>query len=160
MSIQEESSDNENESPRFSVSRRQNRHWKTPSTMKDRKSEASQKLENTYQLGPESGDKLKVGFAKTIMHGIMEAALKDLEYDNKICARMSTRIADEIKGRLKHSLKRYKIVCYVTIAQSDSQGLEMTSRAVWDPRWDSFSTARYQNSSLVAVSTIYALYFE
>ena len=55
---------------------------------------------------------------------------------------------------------RYRIVCTVMIGQLTGQSVRYVSRCMWDTATDSSASASYQNSSLFATATVFAVYFE
>ncbi|XP_064626010.1 dynein light chain Tctex-type 5-B-like [Lineus longissimus] len=66
-----------------------------------------------------------------------------------------------VKARVKEMMvPRYKIICVVHIGQLDGQGCKITSRCLWDQRYDTCSTYEYRNHSLFAVGTVYGVYSE
>lgn len=66
-----------------------------------------------------------------------------------------------IKARVKDLvLPRYKIVVVTHIGQLNGQGMQIGSRCLWDPTTDTFASYVFQNTSLFALATVYAVYFE
>ena len=74
---------------------------------------------------------------------------------------MSQNIADVVRTRVKEMrFPRYKIVTNVVITPGCGQTMQFDSRCPWDVSTDSFASATYQSSSLHAVATVHAIYFE
>ncbi|XP_035793301.1 tctex1 domain-containing protein 4-like isoform X2 [Anopheles albimanus] len=73
-----------------------------------------------------------------------------------------SKICEDIKTRVKElKFDRYKIIVTVTIGERYMQGLKAISQFLWDPEKDSYASCIYDASpSLVAVGTIYAIYFD
>lgn len=57
-------------------------------------------------------------------------------------------------------IPRYKLIVIVHIGQRKSQSILIGSRCLWDPKSDTFSSSVFRNSSLFALASVYAVYFE
>uniref|UniRef100_A0A8C6LLW9 Tctex1 domain containing 1 n=1 Tax=Nothobranchius furzeri TaxID=105023 RepID=A0A8C6LLW9_NOTFU len=57
-------------------------------------------------------------------------------------------------------IPRFKIVVLVYISQPKDQGMQISSRCLWDATTDTFTSHSFRNSSLLAVGSIYAVYHE
>lgn len=57
-------------------------------------------------------------------------------------------------------IPRYKLIVVVHIGQLKSQSILIGSRCLWDPKSDTFSSYVFRNSSLSALASVYAVYFE
>jgi len=74
---------------------------------------------------------------------------------------MSRRLSEVIRDRVKTlRLPRYKLVCTVLIGQNSGQALQHASRCLLDADNDGFASASYENSSLFASATVYAIYYD
>ena len=116
--------------------------------------------ENTYRLEPRS--KFLPNKVSGIISQVLRDALANKSYDAKKCAALSCELCDKIKAAVKQlDLPRYKIVSMVTIGQlRDEKGLRIASRCLWNPAFDSYASCSFKNSSLFAVGTVHACYFE
>jgi len=79
------------------------------------------------------------------------------------CAELTqhTSLPQVIKARVKDLvLPRYKIVVVTHIGQLSGQGMQISSRCLWDPATDTFSSYVFKNTSLFALAVVYAVYFE
>lgn len=66
-----------------------------------------------------------------------------------------------IRGRVKKLLiPRYRLVCVVHLGQLVDQCVHVASRCLWDSSHDNFVACEFQNQSLYAVCTVYAVYRE
>ncbi|KFB44358.1 AGAP005171-PA-like protein [Anopheles sinensis] len=75
--------------------------------------------------------------------------------------RMRTGRRFPLNGEVFSGVRLYKIIVTVTIGERYMQGLKAISQFLWDPEKDSYATHVYDASpSLVAVGTIYAIYFD
>lgn len=66
-----------------------------------------------------------------------------------------------VKARVKAlGVPRYKIVVVAHVGQLGGQSLQISSRCLWDPQSDTFSSYVFKNTSLFAVANVYGVYFE
>ena len=123
--------------------------------------EEKSKLENTYQLKPTSEQAFKPSKVETTMQQVLEDKLKDVKYDPMEISDLSKKLSDKIKSKIKClGFCRHKMVVYVVIGSLLGQGMELTSRSVWDEHADNCVSARYQNGSIFAVAMMFAIYYE
>lgn len=116
------------------------------------------KLDNTYKLEPDR--RFQTYKAEKVMMDVMKEWLTGEEYNSNI-RNLTTGITDEIKKRVKNlGFTRYKYVVTVTIYQDAQQSLQMVSRCLWNKDTDNFAEAVFKSSDMLAVATLYALYFE
>ncbi|KFO23208.1 Tctex1 domain-containing protein 1 [Fukomys damarensis] len=54
----------------------------------------------------------------------------------------------------------YKLIVVTHIGQLKRQSLFIGSRCLWDPKSDTVSSYIFRNSSLFALASVYAIYFE
>ncbi|NXI79973.1 TC1DA protein, partial [Rhipidura dahli] len=88
-------------------------------------------------------------------------ALGGLRYEPGPCREAARDIAEVVKARVKElGVPRYKIVVVTLIGQLGEQSLQVSSRCLWDPGTDTFSSYVFKNSSLFAVANVYGVYFE
>ena len=67
----------------------------------------------------------------------------------------------KVKARVKElPIPRYKIICLVHIGELNNQGLRISSRCLWNAKFDTFATYEFKNHSLFAVACVYGVYFE
>ena len=92
----------------------------------------------------------------------MDDTLKDeKKYDEARCGAMATEMSNVILRRVKNlNIPRYKFVCHVTLGQKCRQGVNTTSRCIWDTSTDTYSSANWCNDTLFAVAMLHAIYFE
>lgn len=66
-----------------------------------------------------------------------------------------------IKAQVKELMvPRYKIVVESHTGQLNEHSLQIGSRCLWDPASDIFSSCVFKNTSLFALTSVYAAYFE
>ncbi|XP_046839667.1 dynein light chain Tctex-type 5-B-like [Xenia sp. Carnegie-2017] len=114
--------------------------------------------QNTYKTEPDR--RFEVSTVKTIIEQTL-STLGDTIYESGRCRELCKNLSRLIEERVKQQkYKRYKIVCFVTIGELRNQGLHVVSRCVWDGEKDNFATAAYENSSILAVGTVYGVYMD
>ena len=122
---------------------------------------APDRFENTFQLQPVEGQRFNSSKVKNMVDEILSSYLDGEGYEEKKCKMMAKNLSDVIRGRVKNlAFPRYKIVCSVTIGQIDAQSLQMSSRCLWSPEYDSFSTSYYKNTSLFCTALVYGIYMD
>jgi hypothetical protein len=119
------------------------------------------KLENTYQMRPEDGQKFMSAQVQEFMADILRENLDDKEYDSTKCSSLVTELTNTIKHRAKElKLTRYKLVIQVMIGQNGQQCVQVGSRCIWDQTTDNFASATYNSKQLFAVANCFGVYFE
>lgn len=119
------------------------------------------KIQNTYRLEPENTEKFNPETVRKMMSGVLASYLDGEVYEPKLCAKHTQELSDVIKKRVKElGFPRYKLVCNVMIGQNGSQGMNYSSRCLWNKETDNFAEAVYSKGSLFAVATMFATYFE
>ncbi|XP_061860238.1 dynein light chain Tctex-type 4 [Colius striatus] len=119
------------------------------------------RLENTYRMGPDTGCKFKVGQVQRVLEEALASALESTVYSPQGSARLAQSLAELLQGQAKEVVPpRYKLVCHVLLGQRGQQSLLVASRALWDPKSDSFASATFSSASLFAVATVHWVYFE
>ncbi|XP_058065801.1 dynein light chain Tctex-type 5 [Anopheles bellator] len=99
---------------------------------------------------------------EVIMRESLDKSLQGVEYSSYFAPSLCQQICEDIKSRVKElKFDRYKIIVTVTIGERYMQSLKAISQFLWDAEKDSYATCIYDASpSLVAVGTIYAIYFD
>lgn len=119
------------------------------------------KIQNSYRLEPEKVEKFNPESVQTMMAGVLESYLDGEVYEPKLCAKHAQELSDVIKKRVKEfGFPRYKLICNVMIGQNNNQGMNYSSRCLWNRETDNFAEAVYSKGSLFAVATMFATYFE
>ncbi|XP_077988623.1 dynein light chain Tctex-type 5-B-like [Glandiceps talaboti] len=117
------------------------------------------KMENTYKTEPDID--FNVARVQRMMNNVLTAQLKDKTYDSRTTSMLTTKISDMIKNKVKlMNFKRHKVVVHVMIGTNADQGMRVASLCLWDTKTDTFASTTYQNSSLFAIATVYATYYE
>ncbi|CAL8278460.1 unnamed protein product [Lota lota] len=116
-------------------------------------------MENTYHMGPSK--RFPVLVVTDILKDVLGSYLQEEKYDAELCRQMTKTISEVVKARIKELLiPRYKIVVLISIGQLGDQSMYVGSRCLWDVANDTFATHAFKNSSLLAVASVYAVYFE
>ncbi|KAM9283314.1 dynein light chain Tctex-type 4 [Morus bassanus] len=119
------------------------------------------RLENTYRMQPDEGCKFDVGRVQRVLEEALAGALGTTVYSPQGSAPLAQSLAELLRSRVKEVVPpRYKLVCHMLLGQRGQQSLLVASRALWDPKSDSFASATFSNASLFAVATVHGVYFE
>lgn len=135
-----------------------------PSTVDDNLSlyaiEDVSQMGNTYKMEPDDGFLSQK--ASGIIRDVLEARLKSKTYAPEESKKLSIEISEEIKKKVKAEVlvERYKFVCVVWIGQVLGQGVHITSRCLWNARFDNFAQESFKNDQLFAQASIYAVFVE
>ncbi|KAK5599594.1 hypothetical protein CRENBAI_018904 [Crenichthys baileyi] len=116
-------------------------------------------MENTYQLGPSK--QFPVSAVSDILKEETHNNLQEVKYEAQRCRELTLTLCEGIRNRVKELLiPRYKTVVLVHIGQLNGQGMQISSRCLWDPSSDTFTSYSFKNSSLFCSATVYGVYFE
>ena len=119
------------------------------------------KLENSYSLGPNENQKFNASRVQKLVNDILANHLENVKYEPNKCRDMVQLLSDEIKTRIKSIVyKRYKLVVNLTIGQNTGNSIIIASRALWNTDCDNGCTVQFKNSSLYAIASIFAVYFD
>lgn len=115
--------------------------------------------ENTYKLTPD--DTFHGGKVKEIIKTVLQENITEKLYDPNACGAKCKLISEIIKERVKKlSLSRFKIVCTVTIGQVFDQSMLVTSRCLWNHKFDNSVSVEFRKGNIIAVGVVFALYAE
>nr|XP_019961320.1 PREDICTED: tctex1 domain-containing protein 1-B-like [Paralichthys olivaceus] len=117
------------------------------------------KMENTYQTGPSK--RFPVRAVTDILKDVLTTHLQEERYEVEWSQKMTKTISEVIRARVKDlMIPRYKVVVLVHIGQLTGQGMQISSRCLWDTANDTFVSYSFKNSSLFGMATVFAVYFE
>ena len=146
---------------RNSLSIRMNMRRGTKFSNDSLKSQTSVKTQNSYQLEPAEGEIFQEPKVEKLMHDILNIQLAGVRYDPSTARELSCKLSALIQNKVKEMpIPRYKIVSHVILGQTVEQGLHIASRGLWDSSCDNWACATFQNESICAVASVYAVYFE
>ncbi|XP_014746560.1 PREDICTED: tctex1 domain-containing protein 1 [Sturnus vulgaris] len=107
------------------------------------------------------GGRFPAAAVEEILREELGSALRERRYEPGPCRQAACDIAQAVKARVKAlAVPRYKIVVVAHVGQLGEQSLQISSRCLWDPGSDTFSSCVFKNTSLFAVASVYGVYFE
>ncbi|NWS84193.1 TC1DA protein, partial [Toxostoma redivivum] len=107
------------------------------------------------------GGRFPVAAVQEILREELGSALRERRYEPGPCRQAARDIAQAVEARVKAlAVPRYKIVVVAHVGQLGEQSLQISSRCLWDPESDTFSSCVFKNTSLFAVANVYGVYFE
>ena len=116
-------------------------------------------FENTYKMEPDN--KLDLMEIEKLMENTLKSFLQNLKYDAHHCRSLVNSLSLTIREQVKLlDHKRYKVTCWVNIAENKSQGIRIASRCLWDDKKDNQVSAVYCNTSLICQATVFLTYYE
>lgn len=119
------------------------------------------RYENTYRTEPDHGKYFAHAQIEQILKETLEKRLKTTKYSPDLCRMLTTELTADIKGKVKAiDTPRYKYVCSVYITENKRQGIEIASRCLWNHNTDSFASYTFKNPTLIAMASVYGVYFE
>ncbi|NXU40168.1 TC1D1 protein, partial [Drymodes brunneopygia] len=96
-----------------------------------------------------------------ILREVVGSALREQRYEPGPCREAAKNIAEAVKAQVKAlAVPRYRIVVVAHVGQLAGQSLQISSRCLWDPESDTFSSYVFKNTSLFAVANVYGVYLE
>lgn len=118
------------------------------------------KLENTYRMEPNTEEKFNGTKVKKIIQEVLESFLRDKTYKNN-CVDILKQLADIVKNEVKDAVgSRYKIICWLSLADRSSQSIQAGSKCLWDPKTDNFISESFTVNNLFVHVTVFASYYE
>ena len=128
-------------------------------TKREGSSSALHEREPTYRMEPKKHFNIQA--VETVIKEILEDRLENFKYSAKFSATMIKVITEEIKERVKQlNFDRYKIICVVTLAQRNEQGLMVSSRCNWDKKTDNYACYTFKNLHVICSASVYGVYRE
>jgi hypothetical protein len=119
------------------------------------------RYENTYVLGPDAGQRFNAMKAERLVTEILYYHLENVKYEVAKCKDLTTVICEEIKARIKSiTYRRYKIIVSLSICQNVDTNILIASRALWDTATDNCCNVSFKNSTLHAIATVFAVYYD
>ncbi|XP_030016996.1 dynein light chain Tctex-type 5 [Sphaeramia orbicularis] len=116
-------------------------------------------MENTYRMGPDK--RFSVPALTAILKDVLTSYLQEEKYEAEWARQMTKTLCEVIRARVKElGIPRYKTVILVHIGQLTGQGMQISSRCLWDAANDTFASYSLKNSSLFGVANVFCVYFE
>ncbi|XP_052777550.1 dynein light chain Tctex-type 5-A-like [Mya arenaria] len=115
--------------------------------------------ENTYKLTPDC--KVHEGKIRDAIQTVLEENITENKYDPSICGSKCKIITEIMKERVKQlDMNRFKFVCMANIGQLYDQSMVVTSRCLWDHRFDNAVSVTHKSGDIIAVGLVFAIYAE
>lgn len=123
------------------------------------------RYQNSYRTEPNSEqERFKPYKLEPKLYNVLEDHLKDKKYDAAKTAQLTKELSQlvmrETRLLMNQSSPRYKLVSHVLVGEMKNQDIRHGSRCLWDNNLDNYVSVVYKNSSLFAVATVFALYYE
>lgn len=123
------------------------------------------RLQNTYRTEPNNDqERFKPYKLEPKLYNVLEDHLKEKKYDANKTAQLTKELSQlvmrETRLLMNNSSPRYKLVSHVLVGEMKNQDIRHGSRCLWDNNLDNYVSVVYKNSSLFAVATVFALYYE
>lgn len=146
---------------KLSILRRASGWGSLATKMKSKSAAPLKRYENTYRVEPDPDHLFDCAKVEKFVTEILDSRLKGQSYKGNICRSLTSTLSDVIKGRVKKmGFPRHKIIVHTVLGEKLRHDIQVCSRSVWNDKTDSHVTVTYENGSLYAVVTIYAVYFE
>ncbi|XP_045173603.2 dynein light chain Tctex-type 5-B-like [Mercenaria mercenaria] len=117
--------------------------------------------ENTYRMTPEKGKYFSPSKVEKLLKETLEKRLKSMKYSPDGCRITTRELCADIKRKVKEmDFPRYKIISEVLITENKRQGIQVSSRPLWNANTDNFASYTYRNATLIAVANVYGVYYE
>ena len=115
-------------------------------------------LRATYQIGPRNPFSV-YQVEKIIKETFENAFIDDTEIrpKNALCKHLTEVIKMKTR-RLNYD--RYRIIVHVYICSKDNLTLKVTSRCVWDERYDNYADYTYEGKDFYIMGVVYGIYKE
>ncbi|XP_063725297.1 dynein light chain Tctex-type 5-like [Symsagittifera roscoffensis] len=120
-------------------------------------------FENTFRLEPTNRLASCRGKITAMVQALFDEQLENISYSEtgQETKEMSLEFSDYIKNQLlQMGFPRYKFIVMVSIGQIKNQDVRMSSRCLWEPKFDTQFTINYKNKSLFAICVIFGIYHE
>ncbi|KAK7790155.1 hypothetical protein R5R35_002626 [Gryllus longicercus] len=117
------------------------------------------RLQNTFRL--ESQRPFRPERVTQLLEEVVTAELQGRAYDADECARRAVSLAGDIRARVKAlDYDRYKYIVKVDIGQKLDQGVCGMATFLWDADRDNYAYFTYENMTLFACATVFAIYYD
>lgn len=117
------------------------------------------RYENTYHMEPTDDHKVDLARLHRVATSVIETAIAGYKYDPSQGKQFSLALADRVRSQIKQlPFQRYKLVVQVSIGEKKGQDLRVTSRCMWDLKWDRHITISKETSDAYVTVTIFLVY--
>lgn len=116
-------------------------------------------VQNSYKLTPDRNFPVKE--VQEILESTLNEHFKDKKYEDVKCSDLCPSLSRIIQYKVKGiGLRRYKLVTMVYIGENRGQSARVTSRCLWNEKYDSYASASYYSETIFAQATVYGVYLE
>jgi hypothetical protein len=116
---------------------------------------------NTYRMEPDNEYRFRPYKLQAKILEVLVEKMKDETYNPATVNELVKDVSRSVHQLMKNfQLPRYKILIQTVIAQRFEQLLRIASRCLWDPKTDNMITVNYETKDMIAIVTVYAVYFE
>ncbi|CAB3360437.1 Hypothetical predicted protein [Cloeon dipterum] len=114
---------------------------------------------NTYHL--ESAKPFRPCEIKRLVDELLEQTFSAEPFAPNALPGLAQRLATQLREKiLEFDFQRYKFVVVVHTMDKMNQGVSIESRPLWDCERDNHVTATFQTKQLLAVATVFAVYYD
>lgn len=117
------------------------------------------KYENTYKMLPDY--RFLESKVEDIMRNVFTENITEKEYDPQAMGQKCKLTSEIIKEKVKSlNMHRFKIICHVLAAQKGDQSMMITSRCLWDQRFDNSATVTIKRGEYFVIGMVFVVYAE
>ncbi|CAH6790731.1 dynein light chain Tctex-type 4 [Phodopus roborovskii] len=121
----------------------------------------ARRMAPSYRTEPAPGEHWEAASAQCVLEATLHSGLSNVSYSGSEAGKLAQALCEQIRTRVRDlCLPRYKLVCNVVLGPRERQGVHVVSRALWDAVHDGLASATFTNTSLFAVATVHAVYWE
>ena len=117
------------------------------------------KYENTYKMLPDF--RFLESKVKEIMTSVFQENITEKLYDASIMGQKCKLASEIIKEKVKSlNMQRFKVICHVIAAQKADQSMVVTSRCLWDQRFDNHASVTVKRGDYFVIGMVFAAFAE
>jgi len=122
---------------------------------------SNQPLPNTYRIEPDDDYRFRPYKIQAKILEILVEELKGETYNPATVNELVKTVSRSVHQLMKNlQLPRYKIIMQTVITQKFDQLVRIASRCLWDQKTDNMLSVNYETKDMIAIVTVYAVYFE
>lgn len=122
---------------------------------------AAHAIEPTYRMGPSEDEKFYPSQLEKVMERVVNEFFADKTYDASQAEEWTHQLSERILAESrKLNMPRYKLISQVVIMQNDGQGVQVTSKSLWDCALDNWATCTFKSETLVCCAMLFGCYNE
>jgi len=96
--------------------------------------------------------------AKGIIDTAAQSVMSDQAYQPKQVHKWTSMVVEQVLKSLQQASKPFKYVVTCVIMQKNGAGLHTASTCFWDTKTDGSCSVRWENDTMHAIITVYALH--